>query len=66
VEAFPDLAAARTCAAASLTQLPPALRQLEPWTVPVAISPGLRALAAEVDQAIAARLAPNAAPDRSA
>jgi len=56
VAPFPDLTAARARAAASLARLPPALRRLEPWPVPVEISAGLRKLAAEVDQATAARV----------
>jgi nicotinate phosphoribosyltransferase len=42
---LPDLEAARRCAAASLAQLPPALRHLQPGSVQVEISAGIRALA---------------------
>lgn len=46
---LPDLRAARRCAALELGRLPPPLRRLEPGAVPVAISLGLRTLAAELD-----------------
>lgn len=46
---LPSLADARLHAAASLAQLPDSLRLLEVGRVPVEISPGIRALAAEMD-----------------
>jgi nicotinate phosphoribosyltransferase len=49
VDGLPSLAEARTTAAASLAQLPPALQRLEPHPVPVEISQGVRDLAAELD-----------------
>ncbi|MDE2582642.1 MAG: nicotinate phosphoribosyltransferase [Rhodospirillales bacterium] len=51
---FPDLAAARAHARASLALLPEPLRRLEPCAVPVAISDGVRDLAAALDRACAA------------
>lgn len=51
VAGFPSLSQARAHAAASLAQLPPALRRLEPAIVPVTISDGIRRLAAELDKA---------------
>ena len=47
---FPGLEAARARAAASLAQLPEALRRLEPGEVSVEISVGIRDLAAELDR----------------
>ncbi len=47
---LPGLAEARARAAAALAQLPAPLRRLEAAAVPVEISPGLRALAARLDQ----------------
>lgn len=44
----PDLAAARSRAARSLTQLPEALRCLESFVMPVEISPGIRSMAEHV------------------
>ena len=49
VPGLPDLAQARAHASASLARLPVALRRLETSRVPVEISGGIRALAAELD-----------------
>src|SRR5271157_2136252 len=49
VAGFPGLAEARAHAAAALKQLPQALRRLEPATVPVEISRGIRDLVARMD-----------------
>ncbi|MBS0558705.1 MAG: nicotinate phosphoribosyltransferase [Proteobacteria bacterium] len=51
VASLPGLMEARARAASSLRGLPAALRRLEPGSVPVAISPGIRQLAAELDRA---------------
>jgi len=48
---LPDLTAARETAASELTRLPAALRRLEPGTVVVDVSPGIRSLAEELDRA---------------
>jgi nicotinate phosphoribosyltransferase len=53
VDDLPSLAAARGRAAASLAQLPDALRRLQPGRVPVEISQGIRRLAADLDRAMA-------------
>ncbi len=53
VAGFPGLAEARTRAADSLRRLPEPLRRLEHVGLPVAISAGLRRLAAEMDRGIA-------------
>jgi nicotinate phosphoribosyltransferase len=50
VEGFPGLDESRAHAARSLAELPEALRRLEPWPVPVEISPGIRRMAAEIDR----------------
>ena len=50
VAGFPGLEAARARAAASLAQLPAALRRLEPGEVSMEISAGIRDLAAELDR----------------
>ncbi len=50
VAGFPSLAQARDRAAASLAQLPAALRRLEPGQVPVQISEGIRQLTARMDR----------------
>lgn len=50
VDSLPDLDEARVHAARSLAELPEALRRLEPWHVPVEISPGIRRMAAEIDR----------------
>jgi nicotinate phosphoribosyltransferase len=50
VAGFPGLAEARAHAAIALTQLPEALRRLEPATVPVQISRGIRDLVARMDR----------------
>ena len=47
---FPALAEARAHAAAALAQLPEPLRRLEPHTVPVEISRGIRDLVARMDR----------------
>jgi len=52
VDDLPGLAAARAHAAASLLQLPDALRRLEPGHVPVEISHGVRELAEKLDLAM--------------
>jgi nicotinate phosphoribosyltransferase len=54
VPGLPVLAEARARAANSLARLPAPLRRLEQATVPVEISPRLRALAAWLDQDLAA------------
>jgi nicotinate phosphoribosyltransferase len=54
VPGFPELAAARAHAAASLARLPEKLRRLEPASVPVEISRGIRELAAALDRATTA------------
>ncbi len=51
VAGLPSLIESRARAAASLAQLPERLRQLAPDRFAVQISPGLRALAAEMDRA---------------
>ncbi len=51
VPGLPGLKQARAHAAASLAQLPEALRLLEPGHVPVQISPGLRQLTGRMDRA---------------
>jgi nicotinate phosphoribosyltransferase len=51
VAGLPSLAEARRHAAASLARLPASLRRLEAGRVPVAISTGIRTLAAEMDGA---------------
>jgi nicotinate phosphoribosyltransferase len=53
VDGFPDLMAARAHAAASLAQLPEALRRLEPAAVRGEISAAIRQLAADLDRATA-------------
>ena len=53
VAGFPTLAEARAHAAASLALLPEPLRHLEPCSVPVGISRGIRDLAAALDQTTA-------------
>ncbi len=50
VPGLPGLSGARTHAHASLAQLPAPLQRLEHAAVPVVISPGLRALAEQLDQ----------------
>jgi nicotinate phosphoribosyltransferase len=50
VAGLPSLAEARCHAASCLARLPDALRRLEAFHVPVEISSGLRALAADVDR----------------
>ena len=57
VEGLPGLLNARAHVAASLLQLPAALRRLEPCRVPVEISQGIRQLVTEMDRA-----APDHAP----
>lgn len=52
VESFPDLAASRRHAAASLAKLPEPLRWLQPCSVPVEISRGIRELALNLDLAL--------------
>lgn len=52
VPGLPNLTQARARAAASLAQLPGALRRLERADVPVEISPGLRQLTAQMDRAM--------------
>lgn len=49
VEPFPNLRTARQTAASELARLPPSLRRLEPGTVAVEVSRGIRALAEELD-----------------
>ncbi len=51
VKDLPSLAGIRAHAAASLASLPSSLRRLEEASVPVQISPGLRCLAARMDEA---------------
>lgn len=53
VAGFPTLAQSRDVAAASLARLPPGLKRLEATLIPVGISAGLHALAAEVDRGMA-------------
>jgi nicotinate phosphoribosyltransferase len=53
VDSLPSLAEARTHAAASLAQLPEALRRLEPGCIPVEISQGIQHLTADMDRAAA-------------
>jgi nicotinate phosphoribosyltransferase len=55
---LPTLPEARAHAAASLARLPAPLRRLQPDGVSVTVSPGLRALAAELDRAAARAAAP--------
>ncbi|CAG4913996.1 unnamed protein product [Acidocella sp. C78] len=57
VAGLPGLEAARGHARRALARLPEALRRLDPGRAEVTISPGLRALAREVDRALAERLA---------
>lgn len=54
VAALPTLAEARAHAAASLARLPEPLRRLEPGSVPVGISRGIRDLAAALDRGTSA------------
>jgi nicotinate phosphoribosyltransferase len=51
VRELPALTQIRACGAASLASLPEPLRQLQEATVPVQISPALRSLAAQMDEA---------------
>ena len=53
VDGFPELADARARAARGLARLPGPLRRLQPASVPVEISAGIRAMAEQVDRATA-------------
>ena len=55
VDGFPALADARARAARDLARLPGHLRRLQPASVPVEISAGIRAMAEQVDRAMADR-----------